>query len=109
MNIQEQKEQMNQMLDYLGRNTYSIEWKNNSNYVSTLLVYSKKDSILTKEKITYNVAGKVVAHDKKEKAMGGTNGDDIYNAIKKAVREKAEKIIMNRLVQRELEDNNVFL
>lgn len=109
MEKETQIEQMNQMLDYLGRNSFSMNWKNNSNYLKTTLTYSKKDSLLWKETTRYNFNGKVTEHIKKEKAMGGSNGDDLYKAIKKAVIEKAEKTIKERLIQRELEDNNVFL
>jgi len=109
MDKETQIEQMNQMLDYLGKKTFTINWEKTDYYTQIFLTYNREDSILRKETIRHNYTGKVVDHLKKEKAMGGTNGNDMYEAIKKAAFEKAEKIIKDRLIQRELEDNNVFI
>src|ERR1051326_4877403 len=103
MNIDTQIEHMNQMLKYLGRTSFQIDYMTKGGYQKTFLRYTLEDSTLWKETVKHNIAGNVTEHIKKEKAMGGTNGDDMYKAIKKAAIEKAEKAIRKRLVQRELE------
>jgi hypothetical protein len=109
MEIEEQKEHMNQMLDYLGRNSFTLKWGKENSFKYVVLTYTKKDSILRKEVTQYDYKGKVVNFSKKEKAMGGANGNDMYKAIKEAAKERAQKSVMRKLINQELEDNDVFL
>lgn len=95
---------MNQMLDYLGYNSYSFY--RNGNYKKIYLRYSKKTSRMQKREISWNYRGEKKESGWREKSIGGYNGDDMFNQIKIAAIEKAKKT-NNKKPLLELERNNV--
>lgn len=108
MEIEEQKDLMNKMLKYLGKTSFSLKWDNGSR-THTTLTYNSEDSILRKKVFEYDFFGKCKTCDEREKAFGGTNGNDMFKAIKKATLEKAQRKVIREAMARELNGHDIFL
>ena len=105
MDVDKQIRLMNDMLDYLGKCSFTLKW--HGNYKEYVLVYTRTDSIMRKRVTEWDYNGHVKARTNKEKALGGTNGRDMYVAIRKATLEKAEKKVLKTAVERELADYGI--
>src|ERR1700744_2266145 len=96
---------LNAMLEYLDRPSFTIRY--DANYKEIVLVYSREDSIMRKTTTEWHHDNKVKSRHTKEKALGGTNGRDMYAEIKKAVLEKAKKKVMKTAIERELAEYGI--
>jgi len=98
---------MNKMLDYLGKKTFTIRYE--GNYKETYLTYHRENSVMTKKITEWDHCGKVIAQGEKEKSMGGVNGQRIFRVLKETVKDKAKKQVLEKFLEQELEDNEIYL
>lgn len=102
-----QKKLMNEMMEYLEKETYSIVI--HGNYKKTTLTYNRKTSIMHKRLTVWNFEGKIIEQSEKEKALGGANGNSMFNAIRDEANQKARNRVLKSAVRRELEENGIDL
>ena len=105
MNVEKQKEVMNGMLNYLGRDTYSIRY--NKDYETVTLTYSKNTSILTKKIEKWDYNGNLKEQSEKEKALGGHNGDSVFKSLKNRTLETIEKKVLKTAIRNELTEHGL--
>lgn len=103
--ISVQKKLMNKMLKYLGRKTFKIVVP--GNYRKMWLSYNRETGIMMRRIKRWNYSGEILEDTNREKAMGGANGDLIFNEIKKAAREKAKSKVVRKATTEELLKNDI--
>jgi hypothetical protein len=100
MDVERQIALMNDMLDYLRRKTYKVFY--NKDYEKITLTWDREKSLLFKRVRSWDYNKKKHKDEEKEKALGGHNGDLIFEEIKKETIKVAKSRIMKDAVRQEL-------
>lgn len=100
---------MDNILNYLDKDSYTLSWDRESGYTNITLVYTKDDRLMRKTILTKDHWGNVKVNETKEKAFGGHNGGAIFKAMLREARAKAKSAVLKDAIKKELEDHEIFL